>query len=100
MTLDVAIRARLEQTRGEVPVSDLFAHLDRDAVFIVAGTQSLVECGVAIAMDDVDRVRELIEASELRKPTLGERDHWRATPTARMVSIVVQPFVLVQALPD
>jgi hypothetical protein len=100
MSLDVAIRTRLEQTRGEVPVSDLFAHLDRDAVFIVGTTVSLVECGVSVAMDDVDQVQVLIEAGDLRKPTLGERDHWRSTPTHRVVSIVVQPFVLVQTLPD
>jgi len=100
MPLEAAIRKRLEETRGPVQASDLMAHLERDGIFIVGVTESLVECGVAVAMDDVDRVGAMIDSGTLRKPTQAERDHWKATPTARVIAIVVQPFVLVQRLPD
>ncbi|HTJ83604.1 MAG TPA: DUF2288 family protein [Polyangiaceae bacterium] len=100
MPLDAAIRLRLEQTRGEVLASDLMAHIERDGLFIVGPTESLVECGVSIAMDDVDRIQSLIESGALRKPTRAERDHWKATPGARVVAIVVQPFVVIQLLAD
>lgn len=100
MSLEEGIRTRLEQTKGPVFFSDLKAHLDRDGLFIVAGTHSLVECGVAIALDDVDTIQRLIGSSELRKPTQDERDSWPLAKGRRWVSLVVQPFVLVQDLPD
>jgi hypothetical protein len=100
MTLEEGIRHRLEETKGAVFFSDLKAHLDRDGLFIVAGTHSLVECGVAIALDDVDTIQRLIASQELRKPTADERAEWPNEAKRRWISIVVQPFVLVQDLPD
>ncbi len=91
-----AIREKLTQTAGPVPYSDLVAHLQRDAVFVVAETVPLVECGVAIALDDVDRVQGFIARGELRKPSREERRDWAATPERRWTAVVVQPFVLVQ----
>lgn len=100
MSLEEGIRTRLEQTKGPVFFSDIKAHLERDGLFIVAGTHSLVECGVAIGLDDVDTIKRLIASGELRKPTQDERDGWALMKGRRWISIVVQPFVLVQDLPD
>jgi hypothetical protein len=91
-----AIRGRLEETVGPVPYSDLVAHLGRDAVFVVSTAVSLVECGVSIALDDVEVVQGLIARGELRKPSAAERTSWAATPERTWTAVVVQPFVLVQ----
>ena len=96
MTIEAAIRLRLTQTRGPVLFPDLRAHLERDAVFVVATTLDLVDCGVAIATDDVATVGRWIESGELRKPDAGERKTWRVAVGRRWQSLVVQPFVLVQ----
>jgi hypothetical protein len=87
------IRDNLERMMGPVLHSDLQAHLARDAVFLVAPHLSLLDVGVGVAMDDVDAVKRWIDAGELRKPTQKERDAW---PPGVWISIVVQPFVLVQ----
>jgi hypothetical protein len=86
---------QLERTLGPVSYTDLRAHLDRDSVFIVAASLALVQCGVAIAMDDVDTVKRWIDAGELRKPSTDERAAW-ATNGGTWNALVVQPFVLVQ----
>jgi hypothetical protein len=100
MPLEDAIRARLESLAGPVPFADLAEHLERDAVFVVGPTLALVECGVAVATDDVARVRAWIESGELRKPSRFERDSWPKEPRRRWVAIIVQPFVLIQEPAD
>lgn len=100
MPLEDAIRTRLTSLAGPVPFADIADHLERDAVFVVASTVSLVECGVAVAMDDVSRVEAWVATGELRKPSRAERDAWPNETTRRWMAVIVQPFVLVQDLPD
>jgi hypothetical protein len=96
MTLREATRARLEQTAGPVFYSDLAAHLGRDAVFVVARSLSLIDCGVAVAVDDVEQVERWVASGELRKPSHAERGAWPGDEGRRWLSIIVHPFVLVQ----
>jgi len=96
MTIEAAVRLRLSQMRGIVLYPDLRAHLERDAVFVVGTSIDLVDCGVAIATDDVSTVGRWIESGELRKPEADERKAWRLAVGRRWQSLVVQPFVLVQ----
>jgi hypothetical protein len=91
-----AIRLRLEEIRGPVDMEVLSPHLERDAVFVVAPGVDLIECGVAIGMDDVDAVRGWIERGQLRRPSLAERRQWASEPGRSWQSVVVQPFVLIQ----
>lgn len=90
-----AIRTKLAESLGPVGYGDIAAHLNRDAVFVVAPSLELVECGVAVAMDEVETVRMWIETGTLRKPSRDERAHW-AAHGGTFVAVVVQPFVLVQ----
>lgn len=99
MTIEEATRYQLEKTVGVVLYTDLSAHLARDAVFVVADSLSLVDCGVAVALDDVAVVGRWIETGELRKPTQGERDGWPRAVGRRWSAVVVKPFVLVQDPP-
>lgn len=94
-----AIRQSLTKRLGPVYHSDLKAHLDRDGVFIVRADLDLVECGVAVATDDVARVTLWIEQSKLRKPSLAERTSWAEEEGRTWIAVVVQPFVLVQDAP-
>ena len=103
LTMPDALRLQLTKHLGPVQGSDLAAHLERDGLFIVSADLDLVECGVAIAMDDVAQVGMWIEQGKLRKPTPDERSAWPDDKERRWTSLVVQPFVLVQdaiALPS
>ena len=96
MPLSRAIRQRLEESLGPVGVDVLLPHLARDAVFVVDASVDLIDCGVAVGMDDVDAVRGWIERGLLRKPSRAERARWPEEPERRWRSVVVQPFVLIQ----
>lgn len=90
-----AIRQKLAESVGTVGYGDLSAHLQRDAVFVVAGSVELVECGVAVAMDEVETVKLWIDTGALRKPSREERAVW-ADRGGTFIALVVQPFVLVR----
>lgn len=96
MSLEEGIRSRLETMLGDVVFTDLQAHLERDAVFIVAAELSIVDCGVSIAMDDASAVATWIESGKLRKPSVTERENWPHAEGRAWRALVVQPFVLVQ----
>lgn len=95
-----AIRANLERSLGAVFFTDFRSMLARDAVFVVARSLTLVECGVAVATDDVSSVQAWIASGELRKPSRDEREAWPKDATRQWMSLVVQPFVLVQEPAD
>jgi hypothetical protein len=91
-----AIREKLEERIGPVVYTDLQAHLARDAVFVVAASVSLLECGIAVATDDVSTVEKWIASGELRKPSKIEREAWPGHEGRTWTAVVVQPFVLIQ----
>jgi len=95
-----AIREKLEASMGPVFFSDFRAMLAKDAVFVVDRRVALLDCGVAVAMDDDGVVREWIAAGTLRKPSRAERADWPAQTERQWLSVVVQPFVLLQDLPE
>lgn len=95
-----ALRTNLERSLGPVFFTDFRAMLERDAVFVVAASLTLVECGVAIATDDVERVKGWIGSGALRKPSRAEREAWPREATRQWMSLVVQPFVLLQEPAD
>ncbi len=96
MTMQEAVRRRLEQTAGVVCYSDIATHLEHDAVFVVAGSLSLIDCALAVATDDLERVERWVASGELRKPSRAEREAWPGAEGRRWHSVVVRPFVLVQ----
>ena len=96
MTMAEAVRAKLEQTIGPVFYADFALHLAHDAVFVVAPSVSLLDCAVAVATDDVEKVERWVASGELRKPSRAERDAWPGNEGRRWLTVVVSPFVLVQ----
>lgn len=93
---EAELRAGLLRSLGSVFTSDLAAHLKRDAVIVVDPGISLIDCAVAIALDDKSKVASWMSSGALRRATEEERAHWPSEPTREWIAVVVQPFVLVQ----
>jgi hypothetical protein len=96
---EAELRASLLRTLGSVCSvysSDLVAHLKRDAVIVVDTGISLIDCAVAVALDDKAKVAQWLSAGALRRATDDERAQWPSEPTREWLAVVVQPFVLVQ----
>lgn len=90
------IRRRLEEDAGPVQGSDLKAHLERDAVLVVAPSIQLLDCALAVATDDAAKVSAWLADATLRRATEDERAEWPADESRRWIAVVVRPFVLVQ----
>lgn len=87
---------KLRDQLGPVIYSDLQAHLDRGAVFLVRPDLDLLSCALALATDDAEKVRIWLSEGGLRRPTEEERTRWSALAEPRFVAVPVQPYVLVQ----
>ncbi|MRG93307.1 DUF2288 domain-containing protein [Polyangium spumosum] len=93
------MRERIAETLGDVHWSDLRAHLARDAVIIVDDALDLLDVGVALAKNDVASVDAWIRAGKLQKPTTEDLTRWSLDTSARFLSAIVQPFVLIRRPP-
>ena len=87
---------KLRELLGPVTYSDLQAHLDRGAVFLVSPDLDLLTCAVALATDDAEKVRIWLSEGGLRRPLQDERARWSATSELRFLAVPVQPYVLIQ----
>jgi hypothetical protein len=87
---------RLSQDIGLVTGGDLFAHLQRDAVWVVANGASLLEAALAVSTDQTSVVQAWIADGTLRRPTDQERADWPSDERHGWLALVVRPFVLVQ----
>jgi hypothetical protein len=96
MTFEEALRTKLAERLGPVYFSDMRAHLERDAVILIAPALPLLDAAVAVANDDAERVGRWIADGTMRKPSRRERDAWPTEEGRTWLAVVVQPFVLVQ----
>lgn len=87
----------LQAQLGPVFYSDLRAHLDRGAVFVVAPGLDILDCALALATDDAVRVRAWLEEGGLRRPTADEHAGWASDASLQFTAVPVQPYVLIQA---
>jgi hypothetical protein len=92
------IRVQLTKEMAEVTWSDLIPHVVRDALIIVDESLSLIDVGVAIALDDKLRVENWIAEMLVRKPSREELNTWQNKVDRKFVTLIVQPYVLVRNL--
>ena len=78
--------------------SDLKAHLERHAVFLVHGDLDLREVSEKVAADDAKAIALWIEENLISRPTPQQTDAWDETPSRTFRFAIVQPYVLIQEL--
>jgi hypothetical protein len=88
----------LKAAIGPVCWGDLRKHLARDVIIIVAPETPLLEAAIAVAENNQARVTAWIKDGVLTKPNLQQLEHWEKNFDFPFLSVVVQPFVLVQVL--
>ncbi|MGZ3688700.1 MAG: DUF2288 domain-containing protein [Bdellovibrionota bacterium] len=93
------LRQELSETLGEVEWSLVKPHLERGAVITVSLKLNLVEVAERVAADDTTQVSEWVQNGLLGKPSLSEIETWDKSPTRKVRSLVVQPYVLIQEIP-
>ena len=87
-----------EESLGPAEWSLIRVHLKRDAVIVVSNSLDLMTTAKAVAENDVATVQHWLEKQLLAKPTSAQQKEWDQRPSKRFLSIIVQPYVLIQEL--
>ena len=69
-------------------------HAQEGRLLIVAANLELVDVGLALAEDDISRVKEWLDDGWLYKPTDLQISHWQEQKDLEFESLIIQPFVL------
>lgn len=91
------IKTQLSEQLASIEWNLLIPHAQRDAVVIVKDQLSLLDVGVAVAEDDSKRVQSWISQQLIYKPSPQDLSSWNSEPTKQFMTLIVDPFVLVQA---
>lgn len=86
------------QDLAEVCWKDLRIHMQRDAIIIVAEDLDLVTTAIAVAEDDQGKVAKWVAGGKLLKPTADQVAAWETQLEKAFLMLIVQPFILVQAV--
>lgn len=95
---ETTTREKLEKYTGEVGWEELRPHYENGALLFVDLSIPIVDAGLAIANDDIDRVAEWRGNGDLVNPSDPHAEYWKKSG-ARFRALVVSPFVLIQELP-
>lgn len=90
------LHTELSKSAAAIDWADLIPHARRDAVIVVNPQLDLATVGVAIAEDNTNTVQAWIGEKLITKPTQTDLNAWNNEPTKKFLTIIVQPFVLVQ----
>jgi hypothetical protein len=93
-----ALREELRETLDEAEWTWLRTHAARGALILVDPKLDLLEVAVRVASDEAAQVGAWIEKGSIAKPTVEQLTDWNRTPERRFLSVVVQPYVLIQEL--
>lgn len=92
------LQARLEAEVMEVEWDALRPHYARDALVHVSPAEPLVKVAMAISLDLADDVKGWMQAGTVVKVTESLAQKW--ADDTRFRFLIVQPFVLIQPLPE
>ena len=79
--------------------SILKEHHLRKVVFVINEELNLVDVAIALALDEVDKVKTWKDSGDFREPDSYEIENWEKDPDTKIAKfIIVQPFVLIQKM--
>jgi hypothetical protein len=85
-----------EKAINEAEWSWVEPHLKRDAVIVVSVSLDLADVAEKIATDDKKRVEDWITHGVVGKPNVVQIETWTKTPRKKFLTVIVQPYVLIQ----
>jgi hypothetical protein len=90
------LREELKATLDESEWGWLAPHLVRDALILISNDLDLLLTAEKLAQDDKTQVNEWIQKGQISKPTVAQIEAWTKTPEKKFLSVIVQPYVLIQ----
>lgn len=89
-----AIRQKLKAEVQAVNWPDLKPHAARGALLLLDPGLDLLDVATAVATDDVKAIEKWLQSNQIQKATTDAE----AEQTTRFQFVIVQPYVLAQAL--
>lgn len=86
----------LKRTLDEAEWSWIEPLLERESVIVVSQDLELLSVAEKVADDDKAAVTKWIADGHVTKPSPAQIAAWQAVPEKRFLTVVVQPFVLIQ----
>lgn len=86
----------LQKTLDEAEWVWLKPHAERDALILVSTQLDLLDVASRLAEDDAKLIEDWIAKGLISKPNADQIQAWDAQPSKRFLSVVVQPYVLMQ----
>jgi hypothetical protein len=96
----MALREELAKTQDEAEWGWLQPHLKRDVVIYVKESLDLLQVAVEVAQNETAKITYYLSSGALSKPTQAQIDTWNLSLQKKFMVIIVQPFVLIQLLPE
>jgi hypothetical protein len=91
-----SLKDQLKETLDEAEWTWLRPHVARDALIVVKPDLDLLEVAVKVARDEKKQIQDWIARGWIGKPSHDQLTAWEKAPTKRFLSVVVQPYVLIQ----
>ena len=91
------IKTQLTEQIANIEWNLLIPHAQRDALVVVKEQLDLLDVAVAVAEDDSTLVQDWIAQQLIYKPSPQDLSTWNSEPSKQFTTLIVQPFVLVQA---
>lgn len=90
-----SLATKFAEDLAEITWSDIQPHAKRDAVIVIDDALNMVDVGVAIANDQVNKVQHWIAEALVQKPSTEQLNLWNEDPTMIFEALIVQPYVLI-----
>ena len=95
-----SLATKFAEDLAEISWSDIQPHAKRDAVIVIDDALNMVDVGVAIASDQVNKVQHWIDEALVQKPSVEQLTRWNGDPTMAFDALIVQPYVLIRDKSD
>jgi len=96
----VGLREKIRAEMRSCSAADLLPHHRRDALLVATPDQDILAAAVAIASDATEIVAILVSEKKIFRPSLAQLSDWCVQSNLRFQYAILQPYVLVQALPE
>ena len=94
------IKEKLKEDIASISWQEILPHAKRDAVVVIDARLDLLEVAEAIALDKTSLVSNWIAEQLIAKPSARQLTDWNSNPEREFTTAIVQPFVIIQPLPE
>ncbi len=92
------LTTKLRESIQEGEWSWLAPHEARGAIVLVSPELDLADAGAHVSQDVVEKVSSWLSQGLLAKPTPEQVEAWNEAPSQHFHFLIVQPYVLIQAM--